>query len=74
MDGVDVSTAVSVDNFRCLRENHSKQFAIVRVWRSNGVVDGNAAQTMANAWKAGMDSVDGYIFPCFKCRNNLGPK
>ena len=60
--GIDVSTAVNKSAFECLKRQ-GKSYVIVRVWRSIGTVDPNAVQTMRNAWDAGMEEVDGYIFP-----------
>ncbi len=44
-------------------------FAIVRVYREIGQVDANGAQTIKNAWNAGIAHVDGYIYPCLRCGN-----
>ena len=69
--GLDVSQSTSVSSFQCLKSN-SYSFAIVRVYQSNGVVDPNGAQTIANAWSGGMSHVDGYIFPCYSCGSPAG--
>jgi hypothetical protein len=63
--GIDVSAPTTTSQFKCLRAANLS-FAIVRVFRSNGVVDANAAQTIANAQAAGVRT-DGYIFPCPLC-------
>jgi hypothetical protein len=68
INGIDVSTPVSVADFQCLKKTGGKEFVIVRVWRNRapaGQVDQNAVSTMENAWAAGMSQVDGYIFPRF---------
>ena len=44
-------------------------FAIARVYEELGHVDPNGAQTIKNARAAGIDYVDGYIFPCLSCGN-----
>ncbi|CAF5158225.1 unnamed protein product, partial [Rotaria magnacalcarata] len=64
--GIDVSQRVSQDQFRCLNDN-GYTFAIVRAYRSVGVVDSNSAQTIKNARAAGFTRVDAYLFPCFPC-------
>lgn len=63
--GVDVSTLVSTGSFTCLK-NSGYSFAIVRAWRSNGQLDGNAVQNVNNANAAGM-GVSMYMFPCYSC-------
>ncbi|CAF3328867.1 unnamed protein product [Rotaria socialis] len=64
--GIDVSQSVSKDQFRCLNDNGYK-FAVVRAYRSVGIVDSNSAQTIKNARAAGFTHVDAYLFPCFPC-------
>jgi hypothetical protein len=44
-------------------------FAVVRVYQEVGHVDPNGAQTIKNAHAAGIEYVDGYIFPCLRCGN-----
>lgn len=44
-------------------------FAIVRVYEEIGRTDPNGAQTIKNAHAAGIEYVDGYIFPCHRCGN-----
>lgn len=64
--GVDVSTLISAENFECLKQK-GYQHAIIRAYRSVGVVDRNSVATVSNAWAAGFASVDVYLFPCFQC-------
>jgi hypothetical protein len=45
------------------------QFAVARVYEEVGHVDPNGAQTIKNAHAAGIQYVDGYIFPCLRCGN-----
>lgn len=71
LHGVDVSTFVDVDRWTCLK-NNGTTFAVIRIYRSLGKVDANAAKTIKNARAAGISNVDGYIFPCFKCGNPRG--
>jgi len=66
--GVDVSQSTSTSSFQCLKSN-GYNFAVVRVYQSNGVVDSNGPSTITNAWNGGMAHVDGYIFPCYSCGN-----
>lgn len=44
------------------------EFAIVRVYQSLGQVDPNGAQTIKNAKNAGIQYVDGYLYPCVPCK------
>jgi len=69
--GLDVSERVYQSNFECLMD-WGYQFAVVRVYRSSGVVDTNGPGTINDAWKAGMAAVDGYIFPCYFCGDAAG--
>jgi len=71
VSGVDVSQAVSQSAWTCLK-NNGNQFGIVRIYRSFGSADPNAATTIKNARSAGIKYVDGYIFPCKKCGNPKG--
>jgi len=66
--GVDVSQPTSVGSFQCFRD-YGYNFAIVRVYQSNGQCDPNGPATINNAWNGGMAHVDGYIFPCYSCQN-----
>ena len=45
------------------------EFAIVRVYQSNGQVDPNGAQSIKNALDGGIQYVDGYVYPCVHCGN-----
>jgi len=64
--GIDVSSRVSEETWTCMK-NNGHTFAIIRIYRSSGKIDANAADTIKAARAAGFPSVDGYIFPCFKC-------
>jgi len=69
--GVDVSSAVSSSTWSCIAgEGYS--FAIVRVYRSSGSVDPNAAATIKAAHAGGIEYVDGYVFPCYSCGDPAG--
>ena len=61
--GIDVSKSVSTGSFKCLR-NLGYDFLIVRAYRNIGTSDSMAAQTLANAKKAGFRDIDVYMFPC----------
>nr|CAD2194074.1 unnamed protein product [Meloidogyne enterolobii] len=65
-EGVDLFELTSIDEFKCLKENLSVKFVIVRASRSNGYFDSNAVANIMNAWAAGINEVDIYIFPCVK--------
>ena len=67
--GVDVSTRVTQDKWSCLKSSYGANFAIIRVYQSNGKVDPNGAATINDARNAGIPYVDGYIFPCYSCGN-----
>ena len=66
--GVDVSQRTYSSNFNCM-VNNGYNFAIIRVYQSNGHPDPNAAASINDAWAGGMSYVDGYIFPCYSCGN-----
>lgn len=66
--GLDISQATSKSSFECLKSN-GYNFAIVRVYQSNGKCDVNGPTSINNAWNGGMSHVDGYIFPCYSCGN-----
>lgn len=54
---------------RFLDVGNGFSFAVVRVYEELGRVDPNGAQTIKNAHAAGIEYVDGYIFPCHRCGN-----
>eukprot|EP00050_Salpingoeca_kvevrii_P010128 m.6746 g.6746 ORF g.6746 m.6746 type:complete len:310 (+) comp2649_c0_seq2:251-1180(+) len=60
--GVDVSSAVYVDPWKCLKSN-GYSFAIIRCYESIGKPDSNCPHTIYNAWNGGMEHVDVYMFP-----------
>lgn len=66
--GVDVSQLFPSSSWSCLK-NNGYIFGIPRCYCSTGRVDGNCAQSVANAWAGGMSYVDVYLFPCPKCGN-----
>jgi len=61
--GIDISDACSVSTFTCLK-GAGYSYVIIRGWQSFGKADPNCATSIANAWQAGLDSVDVYLFPC----------
>merc|ERR1711871_198318 len=69
--GVDVSQLTSSSAFSCLKQQ-GFDFAVARGYQSVGRVDPNAAASIKNARAAGIQYVDAYIFPCFKCGNPAG--
>jgi len=69
--GVDVAVAVSQSTWSCLI-GQGYVYAIVRCYRSNGQIDSNAVATIKNAWAAGIERVDVYMFPCYSCGDPAG--
>ena len=69
--GVDVSQLFPTSSWSCLA-NNGYIFGIIRCYCSTGQVDGNCAQSVANAWAGGMQYVDLYLFPCPQCGNAYG--
>ncbi|CAK5077412.1 unnamed protein product [Meloidogyne enterolobii] len=65
-EGVDLFELTSIDKFKCLKEKLSVKFVIVRASRSNGHFDNNSVANIKNAWAAGINEVDIYIWPCVK--------
>jgi len=66
--GIDISSPFAVSAWQCLR-NTGYSFAIVRCFCSTGNPDRNCPQSVANAWEAGFNNVDIYMFPCPQCGN-----
>lgn len=69
--GIDFSQLTSLNSLQCVRD-YGYDFAIVRVYKSNGAPDSNGPANINNAWTAGFSHVDGYIFPCYSCGNPAG--
>ena len=61
-NGVDLFAASSAATFTCFK-NNGMSFAIIRAFRSSGILDANAASNLQNARAAGL-STDIYMFPC----------
>ena len=61
--GIDLSMAATAAQWACLAAA-SVQWASVRAWHSFGSFDNNAIANLALANKAGIGSVDVYMFPC----------
>jgi len=70
--GVDVSQAVSVSTFNCLKTDGYGSFVIIRAYESLNQPDPNVCSTLANAISAGIPYHDVYIFPCATCGNPSG--
>mmetsp|Transcript_19439 Transcript_19439/g.21740 ORF Transcript_19439/g.21740 Transcript_19439/m.21740 type:complete len:225 (+) Transcript_19439:27-701(+) len=73
--GIDVSQAISVSTWTCLRTPGGQgavQFAIPRVHKSGGSIDFTGISSMKAAIAAGVPRVDGYIFPCVECGDPAG--
>ena len=67
--GIDISDIFTVDDYKCLINSTHGDFLMVRGYRSYGAPDPNVMDNLGNAWAAGFDYVDVYMFPCFKCGN-----
>jgi hypothetical protein len=63
--GVDVSTAVSKDQWQAFARQKGTEFAVARCYRnvSGGAVDKECPSTIKAAWAAGIKAVDVYHFP-----------
>jgi Glycosyl hydrolases family 25 len=63
--GMDVSNAVSQEQWKTFLDDKHIGFAIVRVYRNHngGMLDENAADTIANAVAAGVPDIGVYHFP-----------
>ena len=62
VNGVDLFAASSTATFTCFK-NNGMSFAIIRAFRSSGILDTNAAANLQNARAAGL-STEIYMFPC----------
>uniref|UniRef100_A0A0K0FIF9 Glycosyl hydrolase family 25 n=1 Tax=Strongyloides venezuelensis TaxID=75913 RepID=A0A0K0FIF9_STRVS len=61
--GLDAIQTISTSEFKCLH-NEGYRFFIGRVWESVGNYDYTGMRNIKNAREAGMEHVDGYLFPC----------
>ena len=61
--GVDVSTLLSVDDYRCLIEKGYGEYVIPRGFRSVGDIDEYICENLENAQQAGISTRDVYLFP-----------
>jgi len=64
MNGADVTTPVSAEQWKTLRNQNAVTFGIVRCYHAGGDVDPSAAATVNQGWAAGLSSVDVYHSPC----------
>jgi GH25 family lysozyme M1 (1,4-beta-N-acetylmuramidase) len=62
VNGIDIANPTSASTFTCLK-NNGNTFAIIRAFRSSGVLDANAVSNLNNARSAGL-ATDIYMFPC----------
>ena len=60
--GLDLAGAFTVANFQCIK-NAGYSYVIIRGFRSTGVLDPAASQSLTNAKSAGL-ATDMYMFPC----------
>jgi hypothetical protein len=61
--GIDTQYLMSEATFKCLI-SEGVEFAIIRGWRSYGVLEEVAKQNIFNARRAGLKHIDIYMFPC----------
>merc|ERR1719453_672112 len=66
--GVDLSVETSEETWSCLQKNNV-EFAIIRAYRSNGLIDVNAADSLKSARSVGIKNLHAYIFPCITTSN-----
>ena len=62
--GVDLSVLTDATTWNCLVSQQNVSFAVIRAYRSSGVVDINSANSIQLATNAGVKTVDAYMFPC----------
>ena len=62
-----VATHPQTDSIPLLRIEHDYQLAVVRLYRSVGVIDWSATQTIRNARAAGFPRIEAYFLPCRTC-------
>lgn len=62
--GVDLSVSTSIDTWKCLKENYSIDYTIIRLYRSIGDIDSNSANSIHSASSVGITDIGGYMFPC----------
>lgn len=67
--GVDVASPLTLEQTKCLVNDYKASYFIPRGYRSIAALDTNLQSNVENAWRAGFESVDTYIFPCFHCRD-----
>lgn len=61
-NGIDIANPTATSTFTCLK-NNGNTFAIIRGFRSSGILDTNAVTNLNNARAAGL-ATDIYMFPC----------
>lgn len=68
-NGIDISVATDDNTFKCLINEHNISYAIVRAFRSTGVIDSEAPNTIKSASNNGLSDLSAYIFPCIAQSN-----
>ncbi|KAN0050715.1 hypothetical protein ACTA71_003863 [Dictyostelium dimigraforme] len=69
--GIDVSSGTDVSGFECFKGKKYSR-AIIRCYESIGAIDTNCRPSIENAKKAGIETIDVYLFPCYSCGNPEG--
>jgi GH25 family lysozyme M1 (1,4-beta-N-acetylmuramidase) len=62
--GVDLSVSTTSADWQCLASDHNVTYAIIRVYRSVGLVDSNSPTTLHTAASVGIKDLGVYMFPC----------
>jgi hypothetical protein len=62
--GVDISVSTTADQWNCLKTIENVSFAIIRTYRSVGLLDTNATASLHYAYNTGIRNLGAYIFPC----------
>lgn len=64
VNGVDLSTLTTVENFKCMMSTHNISFVVMRGYRSFASPDPNVKAVLKAAQDAGIKVTDVYLFPC----------
>lgn len=64
VNGVDLSTLTTAENFKCLKDQHNINFIVMRGYRSYASPDPNVIAVLKAAESAGIAVRDIYMFPC----------
>mgnify|MGYP003385538299 CR=1 FL=1 len=65
-NGIDISVATDTTTFKCLVDDYNITYAIVRAFRSTGIIDEEAPNTIKQAYNQNITDLSVYIFPCIQ--------